>query len=365
MTRFGKPGAPAARFGESWECWDENPIARGATAGATLADERARMGAALVGTLDPAAPFPVLTKLIDAAGDLSVQVHPDDREAARLDGAANGKSECWYVLEAAASSALWLGWRRPTTPAEIRERIAAGTLTELLRRVPVAPGDAFYVPAGTVHAIGGGIVLFEAQQNSDLTYRLYDYGRLGADGKPRPLHLEKALAVVDVTDDRALSIAEPSASDTSAFGAIRTLAPLLISDDRARRELLIGDPRFPLERIVLGSETLRVATARMPLVLMPLSAPLELDCGDGRQTVAAYETALVPPACETALLHAPQAPTTVLAVAPASDAAALLARLVSANADPEEAETFLAAFQRPSVEPKAPVARVSAVRADR
>ena len=134
----------------------------------------------------------MLTKIIDARKPLSVQVHPDDAYAQRVEHQPNGKTECWYVLACEPGAELVLGWTRDTTRDEYERRVADGTLAEILRRVPVAPGDAFYLPAGTLHAIGAGIQLFETQQASDLTYRIFDWNRVGNDGKPRQLHVDKA-----------------------------------------------------------------------------------------------------------------------------------------------------------------------------
>ena len=141
------------------------------------------------------AEFPMLVKLIDAKRDLSVQVHPDDSYAERMEH-QSGKAEMWVVLEAEPGAALYYGFARTVSRDEIEKSLAENTLTDLLRRVPVRPGDVFYIPPGTVHAIGAGMVIAEIQQSSNVTYRLYDYGRLGADGKPRPLHVERSLAVL-------------------------------------------------------------------------------------------------------------------------------------------------------------------------
>ena len=139
----------------------------------------------------------MLTKIIDAREALSVQVHPDDAYAQRVEHQPNGKTECWYVLDCEPGAELVLGWTRDTTRDEYERRVADGTLGDILRRVPVTPGDAFYLPAGTLHAIGAGIQLFETQQASDLTYRIFDWNRVGADGKPRELHVQKAGDVLD------------------------------------------------------------------------------------------------------------------------------------------------------------------------
>lgn len=141
--------------------------------------------------------FPVLIKLIDAADNLSVQVHPSDDYALRHEG-QYGKTEMWYVVEAAAGAGLYVGFKQDMTAEAVKAHIAAGTLTDALNFFPVRPGDCFFIPSGTVHAIGKGCLIAEVQQNSNLTYRVYDYGRVGADGKPRALHVDKALAVMDL-----------------------------------------------------------------------------------------------------------------------------------------------------------------------
>lgn len=138
--------------------------------------------------------FPVLIKLIDAKDNLSVQVHPDN-EYARVHEGEYGKTEAWYVLDCEPGASLIYGFRHAISREELRERIQNNTLLEVVNQVPVHPGDLFFIDSGTLHAIGKGILLAEVQQNSNTTYRVYDYGRLGADGKPRDLHIEKALDV--------------------------------------------------------------------------------------------------------------------------------------------------------------------------
>lgn len=138
--------------------------------------------------------FPMLVKLIDAAKDLSIQVHPDD-EYALLHENENGKTEFWYILDSAEDAYIYLGFKKSISDEEFRERIRDNSILEVLNRVPVKKGDVFFIEPGTLHAIGGGTVLAEVQQNSNLTYRIYDYGRKGPDGKERTLHVDKALDV--------------------------------------------------------------------------------------------------------------------------------------------------------------------------
>ena len=145
--------------------------------------------------------LPLLVKFIDAKRDLSIQVHPNDEMAQRVHGGM-GKSEMWYVIKADAGSHLYAGFKKHITPEEYQHRIADGTITEVLADHEVQTGDVFYIPAGRVHAICGGIMLAEVQQSSDITYRIYDYGRLGMDGKPRQLHTDLAAQALDYHVER-------------------------------------------------------------------------------------------------------------------------------------------------------------------
>ncbi len=140
--------------------------------------------------------LPILIKYIDAAQNLSVQVHPNDEYAQRVEG-DNGKTEVWYILSADEGAGIYCGFQRDTTKAEFLSKVQDGTVEELLNFIPVKAGDCFLIEAGTVHAIGAGCVICEIQQSSNVTYRVYDYNRRGADGKLRPLHVEKAVEVID------------------------------------------------------------------------------------------------------------------------------------------------------------------------
>ena len=140
--------------------------------------------------------LPLLTKIIDAHQDLSIQVHPDDEMAAREHNKL-GKSEMWYILDAKPGAYLYAGFKQHITPKEYKERVANGTICDVLAKHEVHKGDVFFLPAGRIHAICGGIRLAEIQQSSDLTYRIYDYNRLGLDGKPRELHTELAAQAID------------------------------------------------------------------------------------------------------------------------------------------------------------------------
>ena len=191
-------GGGMPRVAESWSLSahpdGDGRVLNGPCAGMTLSSAL-RQHPQLASPDAPDAPFPLMVKLIDAALPLSIQVHPDDAYAAQHHEGERGKTEMWYVLDRTPGAFLYLGFRRGVPRGEVERRARDGTLPELLRRIEVQPRDAFFIPAGTVHAIGGGILLAEVQQSSNLTYRLFDYGRLGPDGRPRPLHLERALDV--------------------------------------------------------------------------------------------------------------------------------------------------------------------------
>ena len=186
---------------EAWvlSCHPDGPsvLADGPDRGMTLRAWLDKAGKEALGTACEAfEDFPMLIKLIDAKKDLSIQVHPSDAYALEHEG-QYGKTEMWVVLDAEPGASLYYGFDREVSLEEFSSRVSDGTLTEVLRKVPVKPGDVFFIPSGTLHAIGAGLVIAEIQQNSNVTYRVFDYGRLGADGKPRALHVEKALAVTD------------------------------------------------------------------------------------------------------------------------------------------------------------------------
>jgi len=174
-------------IGEAWLTGDDCHTANGPLAGRTLAELSREFGAELLGdTAGNARRFPLLIKFLFPKDKLSVQVHPDDEDAARV-GQACGKTECWYVLRADPGAQIGLGLKPGTTKAEVERAIRETRMEQLLNWIDVQPGDMIYVDAGTVHTIGPGVVIVETQQNSDTTYRLYDYGR------PRELHIEDGL----------------------------------------------------------------------------------------------------------------------------------------------------------------------------
>lgn len=200
-------GLPADEepIGESWEVSvvpsATSIVANGPCEGMPLTEVIARQPEAILGesvARQYGNQLPLLVKFIDAAADLSIQVHPDDTMAQREHGKL-GKSEMWYVIDATPGAYLYAGFKEHITPYEYKRRVEDGSITEVLARHEVHPGDVFYLPAGRVHAICGGILLAEVQQSSDVTYRIFDYNRPGMDGRPRELHTELASQALDYT----------------------------------------------------------------------------------------------------------------------------------------------------------------------
>jgi mannose-6-phosphate isomerase len=193
--RAGTP-TPCA---ESWEVSDrsegESIVQNGPCQGVKLSDLIKDLGPALVGPHHTEGPFPLLIKLIDAKQHLSVQVHPDDATAPLFD--AEAKSEMWVVLDATPGAKIYAGLKPGTTKELFLEALDQARLETVLQAVPAIPGQTIFVPGGKVHAIGAGCLLLEVQQNSNTTYRIDDWGRVGADGNPRETHREQALGVID------------------------------------------------------------------------------------------------------------------------------------------------------------------------
>lgn len=327
VKRFGKAGDPSERIGETWECWDENAVINGPLAGRTVAQLRSELGSDFMGDLDAARIFPILTKIIDARDSLSVQVHPDDAYAQRVEHQPNGKTECWYVMEAEPGAQLVMGWTRDVTREEYERRVSDGTLGDILHRVPVTPGDAFYIPAGMLHAIGAGIVIFETQQASDLTYRIFDWNRVGQDGKPRQLHVQKAADVLDYRE-----------SQTGA------LAELVYASEGFTRTALIADTHFVVERITATETPAAMSTRGRPLILMALEHGLQLACTGGSARLEPYQTALVPAAASQVRISAPGESARFFCVSPPSSIEAVARRFKEAGVSQPIIDRFLAQF---------------------
>ena len=249
---FPSAGPRSSPIGEVWYSFEENRVANGPFAGETLGDLIDKFGERLMGpgyrpsalrrrsaSQEPTpadaatrAYFPILTKLLFTNDRLSIQVHPDDEYALAHEGGP-GKTEAWYVVAAEPGARIALGTKEGLAPDQLRRLAESGEIVEHLNWIEARPGDGFFVPPGTLHALGPGLVICEVQQNSDLTYRLYDYGRPGADGKHRPLHL-----------DRAAEVVRPEIRPEAA-------SPVVITEPETngKRELLAACRYFAFEKI--------------------------------------------------------------------------------------------------------------------
>jgi len=307
LEAFGKTLPLEGAIGESWELYDDDQgsaqVAGGPAVGLSLRQLSEAWGEELLGAGHSAwiKRFPLLIKLIDASQDLSVQVHPDDALAVELEGPGQlGKSEAWVVLEARPGARLLSGFLQGVDQEAIKRGLQQGNLETMLRREAVAPGDGFDIPAGRVHAIGAGCLIAEVQQNSDTTYRLWDYGRL-ENGKPRGLHVDQAL--------KALRFDSPFAQ----LGG--RLQPQTTAHTWGREELLLESPYFYMRRLRLGGEA-PLTSASAPRILMVLQGQLQLAWGAGQgMMVPGGSTVLVPAALAIAICPA-QGSATVLQIEP-------------------------------------------------
>lgn len=237
-TVLGKPIGDASDVAESWEVCDhgsdQSVVVSGPRQGWTLSRLVRECGAELLGQHAGCTQFPLLVKFLDAQDRLSVQVHPNDDQARQHDRAENGKTEAWVILAAEPGSRIYAGLNPGVDRAALECALRDGTVEPCLHHFEVAAGDCVFIPAGTVHAIGEGVLLAEVQQSSDTTYRLYDWGRLGSDGKPRALHIEQALDCIDFTR-----------------GPVGKIAPTVIHNGAIRVEQMIHCPYFEISRFTV------------------------------------------------------------------------------------------------------------------
>jgi len=222
-TVLGKPLEPGDDWAESWEVCDraddQSVVANGPLAGATLGSLMAQRGQELLGRHHPRARFPLLMKFLDIHEALSVQVHPNDQQAERLNPPDLGKFEAWYVVHCRPESVIYAGLEPGVDRRQLGEAIRGGYCEKCLHALPVRPGDCLLIPPGTIHASSAGLLVAEIQQSSDVTYRMYDWNRLGPDGKLRPLRIEEGLDVVDFQRG-PLEPARPIASEKPAVSRL-------------------------------------------------------------------------------------------------------------------------------------------------
>lgn len=270
-TRLGE-----TPIGEAWLVHEGNRVTGGPFDGRTLAEVALESGQELLGPRAVARTgnrFPLLIKLLDAAEWLSVQVHPNDAQAVQLEGEGQfGKTEAWHILEADAGAQVIAGIKPGTSPERLAAAIREGSVLEVSQYHAVSAGDTIMMPAGTMHALGPGLLLYEVQQTSDITYRVFDWNRPASAG--RALHLEQSVAVTD-----------PSASGETHH------APQLAEDDA---QPLVSCPYFTLEAIAvahaLWSDTLGLSFHAITVT----HGRAQLECRDRRVLLEQYDTAIVP-----------------------------------------------------------------------
>ncbi len=280
-TVLGKPLPEGDDYAESWELADhgedQTVVSTGPLSGTTMRSLVTQWGPSLLGRHFPQTQFPLLFKFLDAHRSLSVQVHPNDEQAARLTPPDRGKTEAWVVLHADPGSRIYAGLKPSVDRQTLRDSSVRGTLSECLHSFEPAAGDCLLIPAGSVHALGAGLVVAEVQQSSDTTFRLDDWGRVGPDGQPRQLHVEQALSVIDFEGG-------PRAPSAPLPTAVHYVERLVTCDkfivDRWRfsaRRSLGGDNRCHILVPLAGTLTVERDACPSPLglgqtVLLPAAA---------------------------------------------------------------------------------------------
>lgn len=278
---IGKPVPFGATVGESWETALDAVASNAPYAGQTLEQLVQTYGVDFIGARAVAIfglRFPLLTKFIDAHADLSVQAHPNDQYASAHEGGKLGKTECWYILHAEPGALVVYGLKHAVTAEDVRRAVEETRLDELLNTFEVRAGDVIFVPAGMVHAIGAGIVLYELQEYSDVTYRLYDYGRLQANGKPRELHLEQALDVMRFEPPQYERVAPVELEATPAY----------------RRRALAGCRYFVEEELRLHGEAQGATSPSSCQILTILGGACEVRSAFGDVSLSLGDTAVLP-----------------------------------------------------------------------
>lgn len=294
LAPFYAPEMNGGPIGEAWLTGDDCCVANGPLAGRTLAELARQFGARLVGDAgDEDDRFPLLIKFLFPREKLSVQVHPDDENAAKV-GQPCGKTECWYVLRAAPGAQIGLGLKAGTSKAEVERAIRETRMEHLLNWIDVHEGDMIYVDAGTIHTIGGGVVIVETQQNSDTTYRLYDYGR------PRELHIESGLLAVKEQTNAGKVIAGQPQIEQGKTQINRVTSPSFIVDQFK----LTHTWEFRRPRHAKRSVWCLIATRGCGVIESAGSAPITITGGEAVVVPAEVERFMLKPQWEMEFLCA-------------------------------------------------------------
>jgi mannose-6-phosphate isomerase len=296
-TLYKKTLPTGAVIGESWEIsdrpGDESIITNGARAGKTLRWLMEKHADELMGSAFPLGDrFPLLVKILDARDKLSLQVHPPAALAAQLGG--EPKTEMWYIADTEPGAELYAGLNRGVTRAEFQEKVFTPDLAGSIHRVPVKRGDVMFLPSGRIHAIGAGLVIFEIQQNSDTTYRVFDWNRTGLDGKPRELHIAESLASIDFNDFEPALVAGKMAH-----------APNFTT------RTLVNDPLFKVNEVTLRSHDFQLPRMTKPQIIGLASGSVTVNAGGETVALKPGGFCLIPAALLTAKISATE-PSTFL-----------------------------------------------------
>jgi mannose-6-phosphate isomerase len=287
---YGKPLPAGVPIGESWEISDRpgdtSVIANGPLAGKDLRWLMENHERELLGDAKSAnGRFPLLIKILDAREKLSLQVHPPAHKAGELKG--EPKTEAWYIANAAPGAELYVGLKNGVTRAEFETKIKTGAVAECFHRVPVKAGDTMFLPSGRVHAIGAGLVIFEIQQNSDTTYRVFDWNRVGLDKKPRELHVAESLASIDFEDF------EPG-----------LVGGKFAEDEKVKYRNLVQDSLFSIGEFQVKAGAEVESDVEQPWVVASVKGKLSVEGGSGRSSLSAGEFCLIPAGVESASIRA-------------------------------------------------------------
>ena len=282
---YGKKLPAGKLIGESWEIsdrpGDESVIANGKFTGKSLRWLIENYARELLGNAKPASGnhFPLLIKILDAREKLSLQVHPPAGKAAELGG--EPKTEMWFIAAAAPGAELFVGLKRGVTRAQFEKKISDGSVADCFHRVPVRAGYAMFLPSGRVHAIGDGLVIFEIQQNSDTTYRVFDWNRVELDGEPRELHIAESLASIDFKDF------EPKLAGGNLTG-----------DDKIKSRSLVNDKLFNVENLEMKAGVVAKLKERRLQIVAAVSGQIEIKSGSGIVNLSAGQFCLIPASLE-------------------------------------------------------------------
>lgn len=282
---YAKPIPVGQPTGEAWEISDRpgdaSVIANGPLAGKDLRWLMENHAAEILGEAQPAAAgrFPLLCKILDAREKLSLQVHPPAAKAAELKG--EPKTEMWYIADAVPGACLYVGLKHGVTRAEFEEKIVDGSVAECFHRIPVKAGDTMFLPSGRVHAIGDGLVIFEIQQNSDTTYRVFDWNRTGLDGKPRELHVAQSLASIDFNDFK------PKLVETT-----------FATEGNIQKRPLVNDPLFNVEAWKLDSGGVVLLKPGKLQIVAATAGVVEIQSGSTAVNLTAGHFCLIPAGLE-------------------------------------------------------------------